>query len=303
MNIDAIITELNKELKLSEVSKNEPMSLHTSFRIGGPSDVFVTTKSIEDVQFIMKFAKVQKIPLTVIGNGSNVLVTDKGIRGITLNLNLGRIEYLDNDEVLVECGVKNGFLATKLAEKGLTGFEFMAGIPGTIGGAVYMNAGCFGQEIKDILSEVTYICDGKLITESSDKLDLRYRHSKFLGNKDCVIVSAKLKLHQGNEDDIKAKIKDLLQEKLSTQPYDLPTAGSAFKRGSDFITAQLIDEAGLKGLKIGGAEISTKHAGFIVNSEKATAQDVIDLMEKVKQIIFEKYGKKIEAEIEILGEK
>ena len=292
------LTSNNKDLK---VLLDEPMSKHTSFKIGGNADIFVKATTIEDVKYVLNFVNTNNIPLTVIGNGSNLLVKDGGIRGITLQASLDEIEIKDSI-VYVGCGVKLGMLASMLQKEGLSGFEFASGIPGSIGGAIRMNAGAYGSEFKDIVEEITYITkNGKIETIKNSEANFSYRHSKFCDTDD-IILSAKLKLEKTSPDEIKKKMQENLEHRMEKQPLNFPSAGSTFKRGEDFITAKLIDEAGLKGYKIGGAEVSEKHAGFIVNTSDATAKDVIELIEYVKKVIKEKYNKNIELELEIIGE-
>ena len=292
------LTSNNKDLK---VLLDEPMSMHTSFKIGGKADIFVKATTIEDVKYVLNFVNTNNIPLTVIGNGSNLLVKDGGIRGITLQASLEEIEIKENI-VNVGCGVKLGMLAGMLQKEGLSGFEFASGIPGSIGGAIRMNAGAYGSEFKDIVEEITYITkNGKIETIKNSEANFLYRYSKFCDTDD-IILSAKLKLEKASPDEIMKKMQENLEHRMEKQPLNFPSAGSTFKRGDDFITAKLIDEAGLKGYKIGGAEVSEKHAGFIVNTSNATAKDVIELIEYVKKIIKEKYNKNIELELEIIGE-
>ena len=292
------LTSSNKDLK---VLLDEPMSKHTSFKIGGNADIFVKATTIEDVKYVLSFINTNSIPLTLIGNGSNLLVKDGGIRGITLQVSLDEIEIKENI-VNVGCGVKLGMLAGMLQKEGLSGFEFASGIPGCIGGAIRMNAGAYGSEFKDIVEEIRYITkNGKIETIQNSEANFSYRHSKFCETED-IILSAKLKLEKASPDEIMKKMQENLEHRMEKQPLNFPSAGSTFKRGDDFITAKLIDEAGLKGYKIGGAEVSEKHAGFIVNTSNATAKDVIELIEYVKKIIKEKYNKNIELELEIIGE-
>lgn len=301
MNIEKICTELTKDISNSKIYINEPMSKHTSFKIGGKADIFVKANSVEDIKYILKYAKQNNIPLTVIGNGSNLLVRDKGIRGITIQIDLQKIS-IEGTKVTAEAGVKLAMLGTVLLKDELTGFEFAAGIPGSIGGAVRMNAGAYGGEFKDIVSEVTYITsDGIVKTVSNEDLDFSYRHSKFVNTKD-IILSATLQLEKGNSKEIKNKMEELMIARKTKQPLELPSAGSTFKRGSDFYASKIIDEAGLKGYKIGGAQVSTKHTGFVVNVDNATAKDVLDLIDYVKKVVFEKFGKKLELEVEVIGE-
>lgn len=305
MNIDKVYEALLKELPQTTIYKNEPMSKHTSFKIGGNADIYIKVKSAEEIVKIKEYAKKYEIPVTVIGNGSNILVRDNGIRGITIQMNMQdvKIEKDENDVlVYVASGVKLAPLAITLQKEGITGFEFAGGIPGTIGGAVRMNAGAYGGEFSNIVEEVTYLDEeNNIVTVPKEKVEFSYRHSIFVNSKK-IVLSAKLKLKKGNVEDIKEYMNELAQKRKEKQPLDMPSAGSTFKRGADFFTAALIDEAGLKGYTVGGAQVSTKHAGFVVNKGNATANDVLELVENVKKQIYDKFGKKIELEIEVIGE-
>ncbi len=305
MNKHEIYEKLTKDIPTSKIYIDEPMAKHTSFKIGGNADIYVKVNSIEDIKYILKYAKSEDISLNIIGNGSNLLVKDNGIRGITMQIDINEINIIEEKEsvmIKVGTGVKIGMLSMMLAKKGISGIEFASGIPGTIGGAIRMNAGAYGKEFKDIIEEVTCITrEGTIRKLKKEELDLSYRHSRFC-NTDEIIISAMLNLKKGNSEEIKQHINELLKARKEKQPIELPSAGSTFKRGEDFITAKLIDEAGLKGFKIGGAQVSTKHAGFIVNIGKATAKDVLNLVEYVTKTVYEKFNKKLELEIEIIGE-
>lgn len=304
MNIKEILEEskLNKE----NLYYDEPMAKHTSFKIGGPADVFIKVDNIEELKETVDLSKKNQIPLTIIGNGSNLLVTDKGIRGITAKLNLKDIEIKNENNkqiIKVDAGVPVGLLAQKLLKEEITGFEEISGIPGTIGGAVIMNAGAHGKELKDILKKVTAMdYNGNIHEFTNEECLFSYRNSRFQKEK-YIILQATLELEKGNSTEIKEKMDEYMQFRKEKQPIEYPNAGSTFKRGEDFVTAKLIDEAGLKGYKIGGAQVSEKHAGFIVNVDNATAKDVIELTDYIKEKIEEKFGKKINLEIQIIGEK
>ena len=299
-----ILKNLSKIISEERIKQNEPMKNHTSFKIGGPAEFYIKIKSIEELQKILKFAQKENIKITIVGNGSNVLVSDKGIDGIVIRTNLKEMKIKDIEQNKVEITVDDatpiGFLAQKLLKEEITGFEEISGIPGTIGGAILMNAGAHGKEIKDIVTEVTTIdYEGKIHKFTNEESEFTYRHSKFSeGN--YIILQAKMLLEKGNAKDIKTKMDEYAQYRKEKQPIEYPSAGSTFKRGTDFITAKLIDEAGLKGYSVGGAKISEKHAGFIINTGNATAQDVLDLAKYVTDKVYEKFGKKIEFEIKIL---
>ena len=300
MNLEQLIDNLN--ISKEKIKYNEPMAKHTSFKIGGPAQCFINAESVEEIKQICKVASKNDINLTIIGNGSNLLVTDNGINGIVVKVNIKKFELeFSNDDVSLIVGAGNK-LGEKLLRNEITGFEFAAGIPGTIGGAVRMNAGAYGKEMKDIVETVKYMdYDGNIYEKSNKDLEFEYRKSMFAKNK-FIILEAKLKLQKGNAQYIKDKMLEFEQSRKQKQPLEFPSAGSTFKRGTDFITAKLIDDAGLKGYRVGGAMVSTKHAGFVVNENNATAQDVLNLVKHIKQEVYKKFNKKIELEIQVIGE-
>lgn len=329
MKIIDICQKLTEIIPSDQIYMNEPMSKHTSFKVGGNADIFVKIKNIDELKHVIKVAKKTNKHITIIGNGSNVLVKDKGIRGIVVNIDFENINIQEKDDdvfVTVGAGVSLALLSQELLKKGITGLEFASGIPGSIGGAIKMNAGAYGSEMKeivystkcldlkryDMIADKTYIDDIEIeeVVEKSDepeivelnneKQEFSYRKSVFF-NKRYVILETTLKLKYGDQDEIRSKMEELSKSRREKQP-SFPSAGSTFKRGEDYITAKLIDECGLKGKQIGGAMVSEKHAGFIVNVGGATAQDILDLISYVKKEVLEKKGKIINLEIEILGE-
>ena len=309
MNLKEII-ENNLKLNSSKIYFDEPMAKHTTFKIGGLADCLIKVNSIEDLQTIIEFANKEKIPLTIMGNGSNVLVLDGGIRGIVVKIDIKKIEIGANGtrpflhhEITVGAGNKNIEVAQELLKQELTGFEELAGIPGTIGGAIRMNAGAHGKEIKDIVKTVTVMdYNGNIKQMQNEEMQFEYRNS-IIAKEKIIVLEAVLELQKGNKEEIQNKMKEYANWRREKQPLEYPNAGSTFKRGEGFVTAALIDECGLKGYKIGGAEVSTKHAGFVVNTGNATAKDVIELTNYIKEKVYEKFQKNIELEIEVLGEK
>lgn len=297
--------DLQKIVK-SEVIKDEPMYKHTSFKIGGYADFFIKVSSIETISKIQSYANIYNIPLTIIGNGSNLLVSDKGIEGIVLKIDIQKLEFEEkNKKVIVKVGAGNKVAAISqlLMTNGISGMEELSGIPGTIGGALTMNAGAYGKEMKDIvLSTKCMDKNGNIIELSNDAQHFEYRNSIYK-NREYIILETKLILKRKNKEDIQTKMKEYIEKRILSQPTNYPSAGSTFKRGDGFITAKVIDECGLKGYRIGDAEISEKHAGFIINKGKATAQNVTDLIKHVKETVYKKTGLKIEEEIEFLGRK
>ena len=299
MNIKEIQNIIPKE----NVYINELMSKYTSFKIGGPAECLIKIKTLEQLKLILKYTNENNIKLTIIGNGSNILVSDDGIKGIVIKIEIDNLEINIQDKkalITVGSGVKLGLLAQKCLKEEITGFEFVSGIPGTIGGAIRMNAGAHGSEMKDIVKTVTYVDrNGEIHKIENNQAEFEYRKSLFSHN-DYIIVETEIELEKGNANEIKEKMTEYANFRKEKQPIEYPSAGSTFKRGTDFITAKLIDECGLKGYQIGGAQISEKHAGFIINKNNATAKDVIKLMKYTKEQVYEKFGKTIEAEIEIL---
>lgn len=305
MEKNQIYEVLIKELPEEQIKIDEPMKNHTNFKIGGNADIYIIAKTIEQVQAILKLVKQYQIPLTILGNGSNVLVSDKGIRGIVLSIAIEQFEIEKNSEkaiITVGAGEPLGKIAYSLLKEEIAGFEFAGGIPGTIGGAIRMNAGAYGGEMKDCIQTVTYMTeDGEIKEFSNQECEFSYRHSIFC-DKNFIIVKAKIVLPYGEKQEIQGKMEEYAQSRKEKQPLMFPSAGSTFKRGADFITAKLIDECSLKGYSVGDAQVSTMHAGFVVNTGNATAKDVIEVVNHVKQIVFEKTGKQVELEIELLGE-
>ncbi len=301
-----IYEKLENKMKNSEIKTNEDMSKHTSFKVGGKADIFIKINDIQDLKYILDFTKKNNIPLTIIGNGSNVLVKDNGIRGITIYLNFDdiQIDEEQNGEVIVTVGsgVKLAMLAVILQKKGIAGFEFASGIPGTIGGAIRMNAGAYGKEMKEVVENVTYMDEeGNKHKLENEQMDFSYRHSRFK-EKQEIIIEAQLKFQKEDAEKIKERMDEYRKARMEKQPIDMPSAGSTFKRGTNYISAKLIDDAGLKGYEIGGAQVSEKHAGFIVNKGNATAQDILDLIDYVIKVVYEKFGKILELEVEVIGE-
>lgn len=296
-----IYNKLIKKIEKDCVIQNEPMSKHTTLKIGGPADLFVKIYSIEDLKVVLKAGKDFKIPVYVIGNGSNILVKDNGIRGIVVKLQMNNIEVRE-DEIYVEAGAMLSRVCIIAKENSLSGLEFAYGIPGTVGGAIYMNAGAYGGEIKDIVVSTTYLDESlDLKTINNLEHEFSYRQSVF-NNSNNIILNTIFKLRKDNIETIEEKMTKFLQSRKEKQPLDFPNAGSTFKRGDGFITAKLIEEAGLKGMTVGSAMVSTKHAGFIVNTGNATAMDILELIDIVKRTIKDKFDKDIELEIKIFGD-
>ena len=285
------------------LKENEPMSSHTSFRIGGPADMFASVKSAGELSALIRLANAENIPYMVMGNGSNMLVSDKGIRGLVIQIGRGLSDVsIEGEEISAGAGVMLSRLAACAARDSLAGLEEISGIPGTLGGAVFMNAGAYGGEIKDVVKTVTYIDDaGDSHTVSGADCGFGYRKSIFSdGGK--YIVSAVLSLHRGSEADIRSAMEEYSRRRNEKQPLSQPSAGSTFKRPEGYFAGKLIQDAGLMGYSVGGAMVSDKHAGFVVNKGGATAEDVLKLIEHIQAAVMEKFGVKLEPEVRLIGE-
>ena len=304
MEIKDLIEKSNLNINKEQIKYNEPMKNHTTFKIGGPADCYIIVKTKEELKEVLIFAKENNIPVTIVGNGSNLLVLDGGIEGIVVNIRLDNIEIKDkkeNVEIKVDAGYKLTILGQKCMQNEIEGFEELSGIPGTIGGAIIMNAGAHGREMKDVVRSIkAFDYDGNEHVFANEEAEFGYRTSMFKNNK-YIVTEVTLELKKGTKEEIKEKMDEFAKYRKEKQPIEMPSAGSTFKRGEDFITAKLIDDAGLKGFSIGGAEVSTKHSGFVVNKGNATAKDVLDLVEYIKEKIEEKFHKKIELEVKIVG--
>lgn len=288
----------------------EPMKSHTTFRIGGAADYYVTPQTEKQIADVITFLKKSDIAYIVIGNGSNILVSDEGFRGVAVELGdaFSGFEILegsqeDSDDVFVKAnaGMKLTRLGNQLASDGIAGFEFATGIPGCIGGAVRMNAGAYGGELKDIIVSAKVIDDEGAIRElSADELELGYRTS-IVAKSNMIILEAILRLRKGQPDTIRKNISELAAKRREKQPLEYPSAGSTFKRPEGYFAAKLIEDAGLKGCARGGAQVSEKHAGFVVNKGGATAKDVCELTDYIKSTVMEKFGVKLELEVVKVG--
>ena len=287
----------------SNVLKDEPMSLHTTFRIGGNADYFVTPENIEQIIDIIKICNESKVDYTILGNGSNVLVSDKGIRGVVIQLQreLNAIKT-DGVQIYALAGALLSKIAAAAFNSGLTGFEFAAGIPGSLGGAVLMNAGAYGGEMRDVIVYVdVYKPSEGVVRLNKEELKLGYRTS-IVKHTDWIVLGACIELKKGDRDEIAKKMEFLKSQRNLKQPVDMPSAGSAFKRPQGYFAGKLIMDAGLRGFSIGGAAVSEKHCGFLVNKGGATADDMLKLFNEVKRIVREKFGVTLEPEVRFIGE-
>lgn len=290
------------DLKIEYVEKC-PMSSLTTFHIGGPADVLVKPKNEGELKSAILAAKECGIPLMLLGKGSNLLVSDDGIEGAVIHIadGLDKIEVLENGIVSCKAGASLAALCSACLNSGLSGLEFAYGIPGSVGGAIYMNAGAYGGEMRDVVRSVTYMTgEGEIKTASADELDFSYRHSRFSG-KDDIILSAQFALVEDKKESIRARMDDYIGRRKDKQPLNFPSAGSVFKRPEGYFAGALVEQCGLKGYTVGGAQVSEKHAGFIVNVGGATCSDVLGLIEHIKATVFQKFGVALESEIIKIG--
>ncbi len=281
-----------------EYKAGEPMKAHTTFKIGGAADVMITVRSVDELRLATAACRENNIPVMILGKGSNLLVSDDGIEGAVIALDGDFKEItVDGDTITCGTGVSLSKLCTVALENGLSGLEFAYGIPGTVGGAVYMNAGAYGGETKDVCFEATYLSpDGKTGVCSAGELDFSYRHSIFKTNSN-IILFAKYKLTPDSKDAIKARMDDYMNRRRTKQPLEYPSAGSVFKRPKGAFAGTLIEQCGLKGKKVGGAQVSEKHAGFIINAGNATCDDVMNLVKLVQDTVRDETGYFLECEI------
>lgn len=285
------------------VLEAEPMSKHTTFRIGGPADLFVAPENTDEIKKLIAICKEEEVPYFILGNGSNLLVSDKGYRGVIIQLyrSFGQITLKEN-EIHAQAGALLSGIAAMAREASLTGFEFAGGIPGTLGGAVVMNAGAYGGEMKDVLKEVTVLTpEGEVVTLQARELQMGYRTS-IIKESGYIVLEAVISLKKGDQDEIKSRMQELAGMRSSKQPLSYPSAGSTFKRPEGYFAGKLIMDSGLRGYQVGGAQVSEKHCGFVINTGNATAKDVTTLMADVQRIVMEKFGVKLEPEVKFLGE-
>ena len=290
-------------LKVEQVKKDEPMKIHTTFRVGGPASYFVTPETEEEVAKVIEVCTQENVPYYIVGNGSNLLVSDQGYEGVIIQIykQMNRVEITEN-EIHAQAGALLSVIANRAMEAELTGFEFAAGIPGTLGGACVMNAGAYGGEMKDVLKEVTVLTDeGEFLTIPKEELELGYRTS-VIAKKGYIVIEAVLELKSGNADEIRAYMDELKEKRITKQPLEYPSAGSTFKRPEGYFAGKLIQDADLRGFQVGGAQVSEKHCGFVINKDHATAADIVELMQQVSDRVEEKFGVKLEPEVKRLGE-
>lgn len=300
--MDQWLEEIKAVLPELIVYQQEPMKKHTTFRVGGPADLYVCPKR-QELPEILKLVKKHDLPVTIIGNGSNLLVGDKGIRGLVIEVGAQmRTLEVEGTILRVQAGALLSQVAAKAAAAGLGGMEFAAGIPGSIGGAVTMNAGAYGGEMKDILQQVTVFtpaCEEKVL--SREDLQLSYRHSCIPEN-GFLVLEAELSLTPAPEQEIRAKMAELREKRIEKQPLEFPSAGSTFKRPEGYFAGKLIMDAGLRGYTVGDAQVSEKHCGFVINRGNATAAEIVQLMKDVQECVKKQFGVTLEPEVKMIGE-
>ena len=295
--------ELKNIIPETRIKADEPMKMHTTFRIGGPAKYFLIPETRAEIKAIIECCKNADMPYYILGNGSNLLVSDKGYEGVVIQIfkNMNQIT-LEGETITAQAGAILSSVANKALEAELTGFEFAAGIPGTLGGACVMNAGAYGGEMKDVLVNVVVLTpDGEFLTIPKDELELGYRTS-VIAKKNYIVLEAAIRLTKGDKEAIKGRMDELKIRRTTKQPLEYPSAGSTFKRPEGYFAGKIIQDAGLRGFQVGGAQVSEKHCGFVINKDQATAADVAELMNQVSAKVKERFGVKLEAEVKRLGE-
>ncbi len=296
---------LEKILDKSRIKYNEPMKNHTTVKVGGNCDCLVLPESIEEIKNIILYAKENNIEYYIIGNGSNLLVVDEGVHALIIKITgkFSKIEVNDN-EIIATSGASMPLVAINARKNSLSGFEFACGIPGTIGGGVRMNAGAYGGEIADVFEEATYLdTEGNIKTIKKEDMEFGYRHTFFSDKPDLVILSSKFKLEKNDQEQIAKKMEENATARRTKQPLEYPNFGSVFKRPEGYFVGKLVADAGLRGYKIGGAQVSEKHTGFIVNKENATCKDVVDLIKHIQKTVYDKFGVSLKTEVVFIGGK
>lgn len=297
------LDSIKKYMTDNQILLNEPLYKHTTFGVGGIADFVLLPNSIEQIEKCILNCKKFKIKFYILGNGSNVLVSDKGFKGVIIKLldNFSNIEF-NNNLVKVQAGARLITVSKKCMENGLCGFEFASGIPGTFGGGICMNAGAFGGELKDVVKSVTVLKNDKIITLNNEECGFEYRNSKIF-KENLIVLEVCIKLNNSTQEKIKEKMENIKKERTAKQPYEYKSAGSTFKRPTNNFAGKLIMDAGLKGYNVGGAYVSEKHCGFIINKNgDATCDDVLKLIDIIYKVVFDKFNIKLEKEVKVIGE-
>ena len=294
--------KIKQQLTTGTLLEQELMSRHTSFRIGGPADYFVEPASVDELAGVLSLARQEKVPFFIVGNGSNLLVSDEGFRGMIVHTGGSlRSISVEGDVIYAQAGALLGAVAGAALKAELTGMEFAAGIPGTLGGAVCMNAGAYGGEMKDILLDAEVLTqDGERLVIPVEELDLSYRHS-IIFEKNYIVLAAHIRLSRGDKTQIRNRMNELAGARKEKQPLEYPSAGSTFKRPEGYFAGKLIQDAGLKGYTVGGAQVSEKHSGFVINRGGATAEEVRFLIRQVRSKVKQQFGVELEPEVRMLG--
>ena len=298
-----MLEKLQNMIGEAKVLVNEPMASHTTFRIGGPADYFVMPETVEELAKVLNLCKEENMPYFILGNGSNLLVGDKGFRGVVIQLykNFDGLQ-IEGTTVTAKAGAMLIRVAKESGKAGLTGLEFASGIPGTIGGAMVMNAGAYGGEMKDVVTAVTVLTkDGEIKTLTGEEMNFRYRGS-VVEDEAYIVLEAVMELQEGNLEEIQARIDELSVQRRTKQPIEFPSAGSTFKRPEGYFAGKLIQDANLRGYQVGGAQVSEKHCGFVINAGGATAADVMQLMQDVSDKVQAQFGVALEPEVKRIGE-
>ena len=294
-----LVKEIAGIIDADRILLNEQMSKHTTFRVGGPADIFISIKTIKEAEKIIRLLCDFNTPFFIIGNGSNLLVKDEGFRGVIIEIGKDFSDIsIEEDRIVASAGALLVKVANEAYKAGLSGLEFASGIPGCLGGGVFMNAGAYGGELKDVITSVKMlnIKTGEIVTKNCEEMKFSYRHS-IAKEEPYLILEATLQLVKGDKEAIKQRMDELKEQRTTKQPLEYPSAGSTFKRPEGYFAGKLIQDAGLKGYTVGGAQVSTKHSGFVVNIGNATAADILTLISDVERIVYEKFEVKLEPEV------
>ncbi|WP_069648934.1 UDP-N-acetylmuramate dehydrogenase [Caloranaerobacter ferrireducens] len=303
MNTKKILEIFKERFSESEILIDEPMKNHTSFKIGGPADILFIPKEVEQISQAVTLCKELDVDYFIMGNGSNLLVSDKGIRGVVIKIseNLSDVR-VEGNKIIAQSGILLSKLSKIALKHSLTGLEFASGIPGSLGGAITMNAGAYGGEMKDVVTLVRCIDEkGEIIEFTNEQMKFSYR-SSIIDERELIVIEVEMELKKGNYEDIKNYMDELTQKRTSKQPLNLPSAGSTFKRPEGYYAGKLIEDAGLRGLRFGDAQVSEKHCGFVVNLGNATCNDVLDLIKVIQKTVRDKFGVELKTEVKIIGE-
>ncbi len=298
----SLIEAMRQIVSAENLLINEPMSRHTTFRTGGPACLFLRPENQEQLKKVMDLVRRLGIEYFVLGNGSNLLVSDEGYDGVIISLSkFNKVELKGSNQIYVEAGAMNSTIASFARDNSLTGFEFAAGIPGTIGGAMIMNAGAYGGEMAQVVTEVTVLSpEGEIMVLDNNTMEFGYRTSA-IKNKGFIVLSVLLTLKRGKEEEITAQMRELAEKRRDKQPLEYPSAGSTFKRPEGYFAGKLIEDAGLRGFSVGDAQVSEKHCGFVVNKGNATSSEIYDLIKHVQKTVYDKFNVKLEPEVILLG--